>query len=379
MKNGHIISSLPVFILVLLLIFAQVLLLTDCQKDHYYTRTLTKTQTITKKQISTITNTVSQPPLTTTITKGIDSDSTYNLLLDDSFIENTNQWLEFSIPEGISKVRDGALYIRDYTDDSNSQTYITNEFDDFNLEIDVRLVEGANNTMQEIAFRACDLGFYLFIFSTDGYYALARYDGDVATVLVDPTYSDYINQGTSNNRVRIEFIGEELKVFMNDNLLNHLTDSYYANGIISLAAMSHEGAYADVAFDNLIIYKPDNNPMQITKTYTATVTLTQTVTITQPSSIPVNPEENYEIIESSYKNTDSSGLYWYFAWKLTIKNVTNNRHGFSADIHFLDKDGFLLESDSLYYEYLNAQEQKTFQDIWNLSVKSMICTILKFR
>ena len=88
-------------------------------------------------------------------------------------------------------------------------------------------------------------------------------------------------------------------------------------------------------------------------TTSSTVTLPpNTITITPPTTtitftkttIPPIPSPVYEITEDiSYKVTQKTSSYWYFSWKITIKNLHYEEIEFYMEVHFLDSSGYSLE------------------------------------
>ena len=83
-----------------------------------------------------------------------------------------------------------------------------------------------------------------------------------------------------------------------------------------------------------------------------TTVVTQTVTPTQPSPV-------YQVVENiSYIITEKSSNYWYFSWKVTIKNMHFEEIKLYLDIDFLNSLGFSLERD-LESSKFNPGETKT--------------------
>ncbi len=75
----------------------------------------------------------------------------------------------------------------------------------------------------------------------------------------------------------------------------------------------------------------------VTDTVTETTVVTKTTTPTQPSHV-------YQVVEDiSYIITEKSSNYWYFSWKVTIKNMHFEELTLYIEVNFLDSDGFSLE------------------------------------
>ena len=117
---------------------------------------------------------------------------------------------------------------------------------------------GAGHNWQSVFCRYGGYTYYDFSISADGYYAISI--GDYATYelypLAGPTYSNYIRQGYATNLVRVECIGDNLKLLVNGQLLVHIMDPTLTGGEIGLAVASMEGVFSEVSFDNLVVYRP---------------------------------------------------------------------------------------------------------------------------
>lgn len=133
-------------------------------------------------------------------------------------------------------------------------------FDDFVLEVEARQVAGHPESSYGVLFRMqSSQEFYRFEITGDGYYMLERRNGDGSwTRFVDDwTAAPAINQGLNvANRLKVTARGDALTVSVNDVLLREVRDARYTGGLLALDAGTFGHAGLQVAFDNLLVYRP---------------------------------------------------------------------------------------------------------------------------
>lgn len=103
--------------------------------------------------------------------------------------------------------------------------------------------------------------FYVFLISSDGYYAIGKYQsGNTQITYLNEegqyTASDAINQGTAQNQLRISCIGDELSLAVNGQHLETVADPTFVTGDMGIAASAFEPGTLTVAFDNVRVIAP---------------------------------------------------------------------------------------------------------------------------
>ncbi|GJM41143.1 MAG: hypothetical protein DHS20C20_14250 [Ardenticatenaceae bacterium] len=133
-------------------------------------------------------------------------------------------------------------------------------FDNFILEVEAQLLEGDLGSSYGVLFRMQDATrFYRFEITGDGLYMVERRDGESGwTRFVDNwTGTTAINQGLgSSNQLRVEALGTNISLYVNDELVHQFSDTAYSSGTIALDAGTFVQPQAQVAFDNLVIRRP---------------------------------------------------------------------------------------------------------------------------
>ena len=133
-------------------------------------------------------------------------------------------------------------------------------FTDFILEVDAGLNNGSLSSTYGVLFRMQGPDeFYRFAITGDGMYILERHDLNGATVIFTEDWrgTAAINRGHGlRNILKVEADGPRIAIYVNDTLLEEVTDSSYRSGNIALSAGTFDGAGTQVSFDNLSVYPP---------------------------------------------------------------------------------------------------------------------------
>lgn len=69
-----------------------------------------------------------------------------------------------------------------------------------------------------------------------------------------------------------------------------------------------------------------------------------------------------ELVDISTRVTESNSVWSKFAWNLTLKNNTDRDRAVTAEIKWVDKDGFVVDTDYEYSLVVPANSEKTFND-----------------
>lgn len=69
-----------------------------------------------------------------------------------------------------------------------------------------------------------------------------------------------------------------------------------------------------------------------------------------------------EIVDISTRVTESNSVWWKYAWNLTLKNNTDRDRTVTAEIKWVDADGFVVDDDTAYSLVVPANSEKTFND-----------------
>jgi len=73
-------------------------------------------------------------------------------------------------------------------------------------------------------------------------------------------------------------------------------------------------------------------------------------------------QKSIEIMDVSTKVTEQNSVWWKYAWVLTLKNNTTRDRSVTAELKWVDADGFVVDSATEYSLTIPAGEEKTFND-----------------
>ena len=182
------------------------------------------------------------------------------ILFSDDFSDENSGWDTYSNESGWVKYQDGWLHMKAYTSgDIEIDSYANQHFTDFVLEVETKFVDGTDDNWHSVCCRVDDQNnYYEFSISADGYYRLAVWMMDED---IDPsnhtTFSSHILQGRDAiNLLRVECVGDNLRLLVNGHLLTEMTDNRLTGGDITLGVASLADTYSEIAFDNLVITEP---------------------------------------------------------------------------------------------------------------------------
>lgn len=184
-------------------------------------------------------------------------------LFTDSFSgESECGWALYSRNGASSAIGDGVLSL---TTSQPGQIWWTNPgrtFDDVIITVETEHVTGPQDNAYGVICRyQSSENFYIFLISSDGYYAIGKYQSgsDQVTYLSGEgqyVASEAINQGEARNTVRVSCIGDELTLTVNGQQLASVGDSTFATGDIGLTASAFEPGSLVISFDNVRVLAP---------------------------------------------------------------------------------------------------------------------------
>jgi hypothetical protein len=127
------------------------------------------------------------------------------------------------------------------------------EFGDFVIEADARYVTGPLENEYGLLLRSPENedGFYVFLISSNGRYAVQKYENSDWTDLVEWTTSPAVRTGKSTNHLRVACQGSKMRFFVNAAPVAEVDNSRYSSGNIGILASSEDKGGVAVAFDNV--------------------------------------------------------------------------------------------------------------------------------
>lgn len=101
---------------------------------------------------------------------------------------------------------------------------------------------------------------YYFMINASGYYSILVGQGTGIYPLIDWQPSTAVRTGIDRNTVGAVCLGNQLAMYVNDELVATVVDDTYTSGFTGLTVAAGNNG-VDVAFDNLTLYTLDSNSM----------------------------------------------------------------------------------------------------------------------
>lgn len=132
-------------------------------------------------------------------------------------------------------------------------------YTDASVQVDAMLERGPRPTAYGLIARyQDDQNYLLFTLSGDGYYSVDRLREGRWQTLIDWTQDPRILTSGNQNTLRLDMGGERMRIYVNGELLDELTDDSFRNGRIALAVNTFEVGGAVARFANLRISERRN-------------------------------------------------------------------------------------------------------------------------
>ena len=142
---------------------------------------------------------------------------------------------------------------------------------DFRLEVDAAQEAGPNNNGYGVLFRFKDRdNFYRYDISGDGFFLLSKFDHGEWVTLVPWTASSAINVGQAANRLAVEAIGSQIRVYANGDLLAEVEDDAFTDGNFGFFASTFSEPNLTISFDDIKLWTPAGEMLAVIPTATPT-------------------------------------------------------------------------------------------------------------
>ncbi|MEM8530110.1 MAG: hypothetical protein AAGF95_04660 [Chloroflexota bacterium] len=129
-------------------------------------------------------------------------------------------------------------------------------FGDVTIATELIFTTGSGDTAAGLLFRFQDeYNFYFFNISANGYYALDLFQNGRWVSLVDWTRTTQVRPSGEANQLRVEVVEDYIHLYINDMLLDVVSDDTFAEGNVAFAVNTFEEQDISVFFDNLIIWR----------------------------------------------------------------------------------------------------------------------------
>jgi hypothetical protein len=180
-------------------------------------------------------------------------------LFHDDFSDPTSGWARISGQGGAMDYDNGMYRMVVTAQHYDLWSFSGHAYQDVRVEADATRMAGPAENLFGLICRSRDAdNFYLFIISSDGYYALGKIKNGALSLLGQEmmAHSTTIIQGDSPNHLRFDCVGQTLTGYVNGQAVAITNDADFPSGDAGLIAGTFDQPGVDVAFDNFVVTKP---------------------------------------------------------------------------------------------------------------------------
>lgn len=184
---------------------------------------------------------------------------TSGTLFQDDFSDTNSGWDRAEAEFAVTDYQDGSYHIAITATNYSAWANPYRDFTDVSVQVDAALQGSGEDNAYGIICRYTDIdNYYVGAISSDGYYGFfQRRDGDLQFLGTESMpFSDLINLGSANNRIRLDCIGDTLSLYVNGQLLGEVSDSRLSAGDVGLLARTFSAESTDIVFDNFVVSQP---------------------------------------------------------------------------------------------------------------------------
>lgn len=181
------------------------------------------------------------------------------VLFRDDFSDPATGWNRISGESGLTDYDDGLYRIVVTAANTDIWSRPGLDFTDASIEVDAIKVGGERDNRFGLICRAMDAdNFYTFIISSDGYFGIGKIKQQQYTLLGMDALQPHpsIKVGSSINHMRADCVGDQLRLYVNGDLLAEVQDLDFPFGDVGLIAGTYDTPGTDIRFDNFFVRAP---------------------------------------------------------------------------------------------------------------------------
>lgn len=184
------------------------------------------------------------------------------ILFQDNFSDPSSGWDLQTSPEFETGYRDGGFVISIKAASTMAWSKPGLGFSDVVIETDTVKIGGLDDNSFGIICRYTEMeaasSFYFFVISSDGFYGIGKVtDGRQELISSDNMeYNSAIQQGSRNNHLQAECVGNQLVLRVNGQELASTTDDSFTAGDVGLMAGAFSASGTEIFFDNFSVKEP---------------------------------------------------------------------------------------------------------------------------
>jgi hypothetical protein len=180
-------------------------------------------------------------------------------LYRDDFSDPVNGWPQSVSENGTLGYADNTYQMLVQSAGYDLRAVSGQVFGNVRIEVDATRLAGPMDNRFGLICHFQDMNnYYVFIISSDGYYAIGKIRNGAAILLGQEmmAYSAAILQGSGSNHLRFDCVGDSLTGYVNGQLIAITNDADFSSGDAGLIAGAFDETGVYVSFDNFLVIKP---------------------------------------------------------------------------------------------------------------------------
>ncbi len=186
-------------------------------------------------------------------------DPVTHIVFQDDFQDSASGWPVQAGWQGRMNYQDGAYHMEISAPRALISAALPTNYvfpPDVEIQVDAHSLTGPQDNRFGIICRYQDpFNYYWFVISSDGYYGIGKMKAGQAELINAPQMppSEIIQQGLDSNHLRVECVGEALRLYVNNSLLAEQSDREFKQGGVGLLVGAGSQPGVQIAFEHLTV------------------------------------------------------------------------------------------------------------------------------
>lgn len=181
------------------------------------------------------------------------------VLFADNFTDPLSGWDVRHDPDAVTDYQDGAFVIYVGKTDTILWSKPNHYLTDVVVEVDAREAAGPDDNLYGVICRYLDTdNFYRLVVAGNGFAGITKRAKGTVTVISAPklTRSPAVNRGQASNHLKAVCQGNQLSLYVNDQLVAQATDGDFPGGDVGLLASADKHPGVEIHFTNFVVTLP---------------------------------------------------------------------------------------------------------------------------
>jgi len=198
-------------------------------------------------------------PLSTNVPAEIATATPDGLLFADNFINPLSGWDVRHDVDAITDYQNGEFVIFIGKPDTTLWSKPNHYLADVVVNVDARETAGPDDNLYGVICRYQDKNnFYRLVIAGNGYAGITKRKNGIVTIISAPklTRSPTVNRGQASNHIKAICQGNQLSLYVNNQLVAQAKDNSFPGGDVGLLASAGKHRGVEIHFTQFVVTKP---------------------------------------------------------------------------------------------------------------------------